>query len=341
MHLSKHRIYIIAVSVMVCLMILAIIFLIISKRNSQTLESYTGGETVTRDNYYVETTEAETEALQYFYDNEYNYTFAVPNDWDYVENGVDVYYIHRASGASVKTSVNSYYPSINNISSESASLNVVNNGMAFVDFTKYDNSHFEVRYQDVSEDTTFDYIIETYWDRDTVITLECVFRDEYYSDLISIYDSIISSFYWERPNPIPEGYYLYYVEKYNCEVAIPDNWDANMLENTIYATDTVYGLTASFSAVQNSTPLSSLTSTDIYNLVSSGKQNVMVNSFDVTDSVARCNYSFINTGTAEKTYGYTYIFSNGTWLFLLDYTQPSTYGFDFPHVCSTLFRMFE
>ena len=322
----------------VAVLLLSILFAFTSNRQaSDTLDVYTGEETM--QNTYVEPDQKKPDIDTVIYvDNANNFSLNIPAEWTEVTQDGFETFIHQASGSSVQIQVLPYDPVLNDMTYELSSKMVSNNGYIFKNFIWKSNAQCEVLYQDY-QSSTYDYIEEIYWDRTKVIKLVCIFKDTYYTQLQPYYDTIINSFAWERTDPIPEGYYLFYDSVWNFETGVPDGWSLGSTDSSIYYGDEASGSYVLITAEPYEGNISAMSASDVANYMSSGRENYMMNNYQIGDNHAIAYSTYTKENVQYQSYDA--LFSNGQYIYCMTCSYEA--GMLDPSVmetCVGLFRTF-
>lgn len=322
------------------ILMLSILFTIFSNRKQQgTLDVYTKTDKVKTDDGTEDKDKKLDVETTIYTDNENHFSLEIPADWDKVTKDGFTTFIHSASASSLQIQVSEYDPRINNVTADTISTEVAGKGMTFTDFTRHDNASYQLMYQDF-KNSTYDYIEEVYWDRDTTIKLVCTFNDKNYEKIIPYFELILNSFAWNRESEIPEGYYLYYSESPSFEVGIPDTWTVGAASNAIVATDSESGATQTITLLETDAYLDSITATDMAKLLNSGKNGFMMSSYENAKEQAtvKCTYTANNIQFQEEVYA----FANGKYICFVafDY-EIGTIDEKLPGTCAGLFRSFD
>ena len=318
------------------ILVLSFIFTIVAQQQQKKLDVYSETDKVEKKQDVEE--EAPEIATYIHTDAENHYSIEIPEEWERVtQDGYDTF-IHSASGSSVQIQVKDYDPAINNLTAETASTQVAENGYTFVSFEPLDNNSYDLRYQDM-KNSTYDYIEEAFWDREKSITLICVFNDQNYEKIIPYYEKILSTFAWDMQDPIPEGYRLFFSEGANCEFGLPATWELGESNGAIYATDSETGASLTANAQKYTSYLDDVTATDITSLLNRGYDNFMLKSFDTSHEKAVAVFTHIVDNVQYTTQ--THLFADGETLMLLsfDYEQ-GTMEDSIPETCAGLYRSF-
>lgn len=289
----------------ICL-IAAVIFLIISKNNQNSLSVYMNDNSV--NIWENENSDNLDISMIEYRNNKLNMGCMVPSDWERkdVENGVS--FTHTKSNSVFQLSIKPYEPSVNNQNATSISAKLVENNYVFVNFIRLSSNSYQVMYQDKSKSVN-DFIETVYWDRNNIVTLKCSFSDKNYQGIISYFDKIISSFKWNYENPITKGYIVFYHPELNIEFEIPETWVYQASNNTISFVEEASGATICLSIANTTNYLDSLTATDMTNLIKSGKNNFMMKNFSTSKNMAYASCSYYEND--KQVLCDQYIFADG------------------------------
>ena len=278
----------------VLLVITVIMTVMGNKEKDDILPVYTDASDAITSVNNTESTQTVDYEANIYVDNQVGFSIEIPNDWKHVESNGEQSFIHVPSNSALKIRTSAYDPSVNRITDASASASVSEKGFTYVGMQFTSNSSYELSYQDY-KDSTYDYIEEVQWDRDSIVTITCVFNDMYYDKMIPYYEKILSTFAWEKKNPIPEGFYLYYDDIMRCEIGVPEGWSVGTSDNTIYITDDETGASIAIVAAESSTTsLSGLRANDMASYVANGRDGYIMSSFSTSTDSAVASGTYIN-----------------------------------------------
>lgn len=319
-------------------MIGSMIFTMVSKKKQADLNVYTKSDQVTQKKDLSKEEPLDID-MSIYTDEETGFSLEVPSDWQEVTKNGYPTFVHPASASSIQIQVLDYDPSINNETAESVSAKIAEDGMTFTDFMRKDPCSSELLYQDY-QNTTYDYMVESYWDREHIVKLVCTFNDQNYEKIQPYYQKILESFAWDKQNPIPDGYELYYNEYADFEVGIPETWDVANAENAVVASDVNTGASLTITMQENTAFLDTLTATDVAQMLNSEKNNFMMKSYKNDKEQALAVSTYTIDGTAyENRY---YLFATGKKIYALSFDYPSgSISEDLAGTCAGLFRDFE
>lgn len=275
---------------------------------------------------------------QIYADNTYHFSISIPKDWTQVIDHDTVSYIHKPSGATIRMEVFAYDPAINNVAADTLSASITQDGKTFKNFTRKSASSYEVMYQDL-KNSTYDYIEEVYWDREHIIRLSCIFNDEIYEKILPYIEKMLNSFSWNAENPIPDGYALQYLSADQFEFAYPDTWVLGTSSNSIVTMDQSSNASMTITMQDYDSSLSSMTATDMAQLIGSDKQNFMMNSFQASDAKATAKATYVVDSVQMQLV--ECLIWDGSHLFSLNIAyEQGTISDNLPETCISLFRSF-
>lgn len=320
------------------IVILSVLFTILSKKDQQDLNAYTKSDKVSQEEKKDNKENLDID-MSVYTDDKIGLSINVPSDWTQVTKDGYPTFIHSASASSLQIQTLDYDPSINNTSEDSISTKIAEDGKTFLSFRKSSDTSYEVQYQSHGN-STYDYVERVYWDRSKIIKLLCIFNDENYEKISPYYEKILNSFAWNKSDPVTKGYYLYYNESADFEIGIPDNWAIGTSGNALVASDSSSGASMTLSASDYTGTLSSVTGTDVVNLVRGNKSNFIMNAYDNTEKQAKVTATYVQDNVQMT--NISYLFCDGSRLYTVsfDYEQ-GTIEDTVPEACAKLFRSFQ
>ena len=149
------------------------------------------------------------------------YSINVPSAWRYVVQDNCPAFVNEADGATVKFINMPYDPTINMVSKATLEMDINNANGTLIDFAKISASSYLSLY----EISGIYYLEYTVWDRCNIVRIVFMYRGEDASYYTEYAKYLLESFNWERADPIPDGYYIYYNEFGNFEFGVPEAWD--------------------------------------------------------------------------------------------------------------------
>ena len=274
---------------------------------------------------------------QEYISEDYGFSMPVPKEWTYVlKNGCDSY-INNQDGSIFMIATNEYDPTMNAVTQDTASNDVTNAGGVLNDYIALSNSSYAVAY----EIGSLDYLELNTWDLDTFVRVSIQIPAQKYTDYADDMISLLDNFTWTKPNPIPEGFSMYYSEYGNFEFPIPDNWQYGIEDGAFVAADNESGSNYRVSASSTTYDTSALTQLDYINAMSSVKSGYMITNFQNSGSLLSATATFNNENTTYQEIHF--IMSTGTYQYELliqaplDYYEANTDCFD---TISKYFRVF-
>lgn len=297
--------------------VLAIAFLITGQlRLKNQLEVYHESNRIQTDRT---TEEKKKEIHMIAYDNEkLGYKIAIPSDWKKIQSEKSTKFIHEGSESSLELIELQYDPIINNLNEETASEDVTEQGMNFVEYKRIDNSSYQLIYQKTQEDAVYDYIEKVYWDRKHILKMISICKDKYYNKMETYYEKIYGTFQWNKEDPIPDDCYLIYNANTKCEFAIPQDWTTQTADNTMIAInqDSTATETLSITAAEKLN-LESVKSNEMANWLGNGKDYFILSSYERTKKKAKVCYSY--TKDNQQVRGESYLWKKNNLLYKLEF----------------------
>ena len=268
--------------------------------------------------------------------NKQNNTLAVYTSTDVVQQ--ETLSDSSSEEDNIETQIYADNPAINNVAADTLSASITQDGKTFKNFTRKSASSYEVMYQDL-KNSTYDYIEEVYWDREHIIRLSCIFNDEIYEKILPYIEKMLNSFSWNAENPIPDGYALQYLSADQFEFAYPDTWVLGTSSNSIVAMDQSSNASMTITMQDYDSSLSSMTATDMAQLIGSDKQSFMMNSFQASDAKATAKATYVVDSVQMQIV--ECLIWDGSHLFSLNISyEQRTISDDLPETCISLFRSF-
>jgi hypothetical protein len=163
-------------------------------------------------------------------DNEYRLSIMVPDGWQkIIKDGFNTY-THR-DGSMLQIQTLDYIPSLNMVGEETAANDVAAIGGNLGGFSRLSADSYVIAY----ESDGAAYLELSVWDRITSIRVRFVVPAEMYEKYYDTMIYCLDSFYWEKEDPIPDGFMLYYNEFGDCEFGLPLNWSGAVTADGVYA----------------------------------------------------------------------------------------------------------
>lgn len=296
-------------------LIASVLFIFISKKQQNSLQVYMNENSV---NVWgnTDSNNLNISMKSYVYDD-LKIGFYVPKEWieSKMESGTK--FLHKESGSEFELIIKEYEPTINNVSSSTVSTALVEDGYAFLNFTRLSANSYQVLYQEKTN-TINDYIDTVFWDRTHIVTLRCSFNDINYQGIIPYFDKIISSFKWAYENPIPDGCAIYYNENLKFEIAVPASWVANITQNAIQFVNSSTNATAVISISNHTKYFDDFTATDMTNLIKNGQTGLMLKDFTKSHTSAYALYTYV-LNNKQVTCDY-YVITDGKYNYYISLT---------------------
>lgn len=218
------------------------------------------------------------------------FSMEVPSGWTRaVKDGCDTF-LNPNDGARISFAVSAYDPALNMVTQETVSGNVTQSGGLLGAFLKNSNASFV----EVYEIGAVDYFEYHIWDLDTHIQVYVEVPAAQYSSYNDLILHLFDTFQWEQPNPIPEGYTLYYSEYGNFEFALPDGWEYGIQNGAFIAQSSESGANFRVTVTNTTSDLSAISQIDYTNVMSAGKSGYMQSAYNNTGSILTSEASFIS-----------------------------------------------
>lgn len=232
------------------------------------------------------------------YKNEsYGFTMPVPAGWSFVVKGGADSYVNT-DGSIISFGVSEYNPSLNNVTQESISVDIASINGLLGGFAWLTTSSYVVIY----EVNAVDYFELATWDLDTLVRVTASIPASSYSDLSTQITAMFDHFVWEKRNPVPDGCFMYYSDYGNFEFPVPSAWQYGIENGAFIAVSPESG--ANYRITVNNTPtdLSSITQLDYSQIMSSGKTNYMLRSYQTSGTILSASSSFSSNGVQYEEY---------------------------------------
>ena len=229
-----------------------------------------------------------------FADEEHGYSVKVPDGWRKVTRQGHTTFVNQ-DGASLQIQLIGYLPSLNMVTTTTISSDIVAAGGVLEDFAWIGNDAYVVAYS--YKDTI--YMEYCTWSLSAAIRLQFVVPTESYSDYYSTMLYVFDHFRWDKADPIPEGFAMYYNEFGNFEFGLPAHWSGAVTSSGVYAaTNPQAGSVMYVSVVETDATFHSVGQTEYVGIMSENRQNFVLRSFtnDGTSIMAEAVY---RVGEAE------------------------------------------
>lgn len=288
------------------LLVSAILFLVISKNNQNSLAVYMKDNTV---NVWDKEDSGNLDiSLKEYKSSTLNLAFSIPDDWTERKHDTGVSFTHEPSASVFSVEITDYDPAVNNLNASSISATLVEQDYIFVNYIRLSSTSCQILYQDKSK-VANDYIRTVFWDREHIVTLSCSFSDANYQGIIPYFDKIISSFKWNYEKPVNEGYAIFFHPGLDIEFMVPETWVCETSDTAIRFADSTTGAMILLTINTTADYLDSLTSTDMANMIKTGRSSFMMKNFNTskTKAYAYCTYSENNKQVCCD----QYIFADG------------------------------
>lgn len=310
------------------------------KKTDDKLQVYTKSEHVESEKKNEE--KKKNIKTETYVDKSYGFTAEIPQGWKKITKSGYTTFVHQESGSSVQFQTGEYDPSVNNMDEDTASDTVAKAGHTFVSFAREDswNSEYRLLYQTKS-DSIYDYTDDVHWNRNHIVTVECIYNDQYREKIGTYFDKILESFKWSSSEEtIPEDYKLFYIDSGYFEFAAPLKWTISADSGSISAVNSDQTATESVNMKQMTDHLKNIQDTDLISYVKQNKSSFILKSCDRKgNDEAVVKYSYLNGETQMQSI--MYIHTNGYAMYFLtfDYIEGS-FDTSIADKCNSLFREF-
>lgn len=320
---------------LIALAIIAAIFVIKSKSKQNNLQAYLTSDVIGN---WEQSTNTSSENVKVHTDSDLRFSLQIPESWTKSEKDNVTTYTHEKSSSYVKIEAVPYDPSINNVSANAISTDLVSKGYSFVSFNRFSTTAYQILYQEETGSVN-DYIETYYWDRANIVKITCGFLDKDYNGIMPYFADIIGSFKWDTKNPIPNGYALYYNPGVDFEVGIPADWTVQITDAEVRVVNPKTSATIIMSVRGNADYLDKITASDITALVGNGKANFMMQNYQTSKTMTKaiCSYTENN----QRITSHQYIIANGKYFYFISFNYyAGTLDESVINTCMGLFREF-
>lgn len=273
----------------VAIIFLACLFALFGE--STPLPGYVEEETSTEP-----TTVTEDVSMQSYTEPVTGLTIQIPEEWQKVNTDGSISFIHRESSSAVEISVEDYNPSVTTATAESSATATTAAGYTFNAFNWLDNCSYILTYTKNNENTQINYIRITQFDRDHIVQILYTINGEAYVKLESAVTQSIESIEWDRQNPIPSDFMLYYNEFGNFEFGSPINWSSAIQNGSYYAQDSDTGATMVITVTQSNITYENISQIDYVSIASQGRSNFALRTYSADANIIRGTAVYMYNG---------------------------------------------
>lgn len=300
---TKGNIIVLFLAIIVIITALIVMF----QPSEDVLPVYTSEEP--SDISEVSETSIDIDTIDYTDDNT-NFTMPIPKAWTKVIKNGSPTYIHSASATSLQICHSTYDPTINNVSIESITNDIQNNGYTLVEVNFFSSSSYLFSYLKANEDNPTFYISYVIWDLKDIYTINGIVSQSNYSKMFPYFDYCLKHISWKSKTNIPNELNITYVNYGNFSFAYPVDWSIGSNESAIVATDTNTGSTITVKSTENAVDYSNITQIQYNQYLSSGRSNFIMQQYANDGNIIHGEATYYINGVQ---YGvYQYLISTGT-----------------------------
>ncbi|MBQ3011532.1 MAG: hypothetical protein IJA20_07345 [Methanocorpusculum sp.] len=220
----------------------------------------------------------------------------VPADWRQITKGGNTTFINPVDGASISFDIGAYVPGANMVTEAVANEDITRAGGSLVGFTAESNSSYMVVYELGSAV----YLEYSTWNLTTFVRVTFQMPQERYDHYYDIAILLFDSFTWEKAQPIPDGFSLFYSAYGNFEFGVPDGWTA-VIEDGAYIASAPSDSRLTVTVTPSEADLSALSQLDYIAAASQGKQDYLLSSYSNTGTSLAAEASYSMGGAAWYT----------------------------------------
>jgi hypothetical protein len=224
-------------------------------------------------------------------DDERGFSLPVPDGWQMVTNEGHNTFVNNRDGAKLQIQTLEYMPSLNMMDAAKITNDVASIGATLLDYNRAASDDYFVVY---AQDGVV-YAEYTVWDRQSAIRLRFIAPEASYADK---YQNVMlycfSNFAWNKPNPIPAGFMVYYNEFGNFEFGLPMDWSGAITDEGIYAaTNPSTGASMYIFVSEYAGDFSGISQIDFAGELGQRRENFMMRSFvsDAASIAVEASYS--------------------------------------------------
>lgn len=275
--------------------------------------------------------------ITYFEEKE-NYTIYVPQGWKKaIQEGHPVF-VNPTDGSTLSIELIDYSPQISNLTEEKLSQELSAKGGEIITFQRNGNTSYQMIY------VLSGYVYMTYseWSYDKTFSVLAILQESVYDTYKESIAYIFSHISWEKTNPVPENFLLYYNAFGNFEFGVPSGWDMVIENGSLYLTDSETSATIGVSVVETAATFEGVSQITFANVMGQGKSGFILRNFINTGTIIQAEASYTQNGEpwvmVEK------ILCNGTYQYTFALACPASAYTDiggYFETATSLFRTFS
>lgn len=273
-----------------------------------------------------------------YIDDENHLALYVPKGWTKaIQNGM-VSFVNATDGSTMYVALQNYSPVLSNMTADTLQTELAAQSGTLLDFQSLSNCSYSALY--TIENLT--YMVYTEWSFDKVLCLTVSLQNsvyDYYRDGIQyVFDNVE----WQKEQPVPKGYMLYYNSFGNFEFGVPSDWTYSIEDGSLFLSDKTTNSLIGISAVETAATFEGVSQITFANVMGQGKNNFILRNYTNSGTIIQAEASYINNGQTwimvEK------ILCNGQYQYTFAFTCPEENYQEAGQVFDTvtnLFRTFE
>lgn len=303
------------ISILVVISVLCALIMSVFNSANTNLPAYTKANTNVEPTIVQVNEGYEPPSTKLYKSEDINFSMPVPEDWTSItKNGNDSFI--KQDGSIISIDIDTYNPNYNNVTQDSMSNQVQAAGGILGSFSFLDNSS----YLSIYEIGTLDYFEYASWDLDhRIIVSITVPAAEYnaYKDL-AIY--LFNNISWEKENPIPEDYYMFYSSYGNFEFPVPQSWSTGISDGVFKAENIASGGFYTVSLIKSTYDFSNVSQIDFSQSEGQGKSGYIQKSYTNGGNYIISESTFTNNGVQMIEY-HNYL-ATGEFQYEIDFYCP-------------------
>lgn len=280
-----------------------VLFIITFFGSSTPLEGYVDtGEQEIVDNGDIE--KELDEPFVVYKHEETGVSLEVPEKWKQIVKDGGKSFIHNESGTSIWVKTFEYHPEINHKNTDFLLGNYLGETepVEIVSASDINSTSVQIIYVKKVGDTVYDHITTFIWDRENIVMIDTILKDNEYKSFKDILDYVYSSIVIESKTEIAEDKAIYYNKTGKYEFVVPLNWAFGESESTLLLAEEQKGMMISVQAIPTNESLSDFDKLDYTTFASNSRANFILTSYAAGSDYIYAEASFTNASTGENMY---------------------------------------